>query len=73
MVNLISEKWRGNTFLPLKRLKSAPRPRVDIRKLTSEVNQKMELKKIVRSIEAEKEGWKENIERMPKALAQIKR
>jgi hypothetical protein len=33
----------------------------------------MELKKIVRSVEAEKEGWKENVERMPKALAQIKR
>jgi hypothetical protein len=41
--------------------------------LTSEVNQKIELKKTVRSMEAEKEGWKENIERMPKALAQIKR
>jgi hypothetical protein len=47
--------------------------KADIKKLTSEVNQKMELKKIVRSVEAEKEGWKENIERMPKALAQIKR
>lgn len=62
-----------NIPLPLKRLKLAPRPRVDIKKLTSEVNQKMESKKTVRSIEAEKEGWKENVERMPKALAQIKR
>jgi hypothetical protein len=70
---LISEKWRGNIFPPLKRPKSALRPRVYIKKLTSEVKQKTELKKIVRSVEAEKEGWKENIEPMPKALAQIKR
>jgi hypothetical protein len=66
-------KYERKYFLPLDRLKSLPRPRADFKKLTSDENQKTGLKKTARSVEAEKEGWKENIERMPRALAQIKR
>jgi hypothetical protein len=55
------------------RPKSAPRPRIDIKKLTHEEKSEDEIKENRRSVEAEKEGWKENIGRMPSALAQIKR